>query len=392
MNELSRLQAKKRKLVIGLISGTSVDGIDAVLIRLSGSGIRTKFKQLAFSTHPYPHGVRRLILKNSVTSSSSVEEICRLNFFLGELFAEAAAKVAKVAGYRLSDVDLIGSHGQTIHHLPQPEKLGGRVIRGTLQIGDPSVIAKQTGIPTVGDFRVADVALGGEGAPLVPYLDFLLFHSPKKSRGLLNIGGIANITILPKKCTHDEVKAFDTGPGNMVIDALMKKFYGKRYDEGGKVALQGKVSRSLIRKLGEHPFLKRKPPKSTGREEFGDQFLAHLLELGSSMGKANFLATATDFTVYCVYENYRRFIAKETTLNELIVSGGGVHNAALMGALRRYFGLVPVKKIDEYGVSGDAKEALCFALLANETISGNPGNIPAVTGARKATVLGKICL
>lgn len=392
MNRLIRLQAKKTKLVIGLISGTSVDGIDAILVRIRGNGTGMKFSQLAFYTHPYPKEVHQLILKNSVAGSSSVEEITRLNFLLGELFAEAAARVVRRAGRQLSEVDLIGSHGQTIHHLPHPEIFAGRVIRSTLQIGDPSVIAKRTGVPTVGDFRVADVALGGEGAPLVPYVDFLLFRSTAKSRGLLNIGGIANLTILPKGCTLRDVRAFDTGPGNMVIDTLMKKLYRKPYDEGGKLAMQGRTSTPLLRKLAEHRFVKTKPPKSTGREEFGENFVVGMLQSGSLLPRVDLLATAAELTAYCVYENYRRFIEKKTKLDELIVSGGGTHNGAIMRGLHKYFRSVPVRKIDDYGISADAKEALCFALLANETIAGNPSNVPSVTGAAKPTVLGKICL
>ena len=392
MNELIRLQGKKNKLVIGLMSGTSVDGIDAVLVRVSGSGSRTTFKQLAFRTYAYTSRVRQLILRNSVAASSSVEEIARLNFLLGELFADAAAHVVKSAGYGLSDVDLIGSHGQTIHHLPHPWKFVGKSIRATLQIADPSVIAKHTGVTTVGDFRVADVALDGQGAPLVPYFDFLVFRSRTKSRGLLNIGGIANITILPKNCTVGDVRAFDTGPGNMVVDALMKKFYHKPCDEDGKLAMQGKTSQSLLRKLAEHPFVRRRPPKSTGREEFGGKFVAHMLVLGSSLTKLDLLATATELTAYCVHENYRRFIEKKTKLDELIISGGGAHNKAITRGLQKYFSPVPVRRIEDYGISSDAKEALCFALLANETLAGNPGNVPAVTGARKPTILGKICI
>lgn len=392
MIELSRLQAKKSKLVIGLISGTSVDGIDAILVRIKGSGVSVKYQQIAFKTYPYPKQVRRLILQNSVAGSGSVDTIARLNFLVGELFAEAATRLARTAGIPLSRIDLIGSHGQTIHHLPRPERFGGRTVRATLQIGDPSVIAKRTGVPTVGDYRVADMALGGEGAPLVPYLDYLLFHSKTKNRGLLNIGGIANITILPRNCSLEDVWAFDTGPGNMVIDALMKKFYKRPYDRDGTIALQGKSSDVLLRQLAQHPFLKKRPPKSTGREVFGEDFVRHLLRLSSGLSKQDLISTVTEFSAYCVYENYRRFVRKKTKLDELIVSGGGVHNKALMEALQKYFGTVPVKPVGEYGVSADAKEALCFALLANETIAGNPGNLPSVTGAAKPTILGKICL
>jgi anhydro-N-acetylmuramic acid kinase len=392
MHQLLRLQGKKKKLIIGLMSGTSVDGIDAVLLRVGGSGTRTSYKQLAFISSPYPRNVREMILRNSSAHSSSVEEISHLNFLLGEFFADAAARVTRRASCKLSDVDLIGSHGQTIHHLPNPWRFAGKRIRATLQIGDPAIIAKRTGIATVGDFRIGDIALGGQGAPLVPYIDYLLFRSKTRSRGLLNIGGIANITILPKNCGLEDIRAFDTGPGNMVIDALTGRFYQQPYDKSGKFARLGKVSRSLLRRLGEHPFVRRKPPKSTGREEFGERFVSRVLRRGASLTKLDLLATVTEFTAYSVYQNYKRFVEKETRLDELVVSGGGAHNKAIIAGLRRYFSPVQVRIIEDYGISSDAKEAVCFALLANETIAGNPGNVPAVTGANKPTILGKICL
>jgi anhydro-N-acetylmuramic acid kinase len=374
------------------MSGTSADGVDAVLLRVRRSGVRTAYKQLAFITEAYPSGVRQFIMRNSIADSGSVEEITRLNFLLGELFADAAARVAERAGHRLSDVDLIGSHGQTIHHLPNIWRSAGKRIRATLQIGDPSVIAKRTGVLTVGDFRVGDVALGGQGAPLVPYVDFLLFRSPTESRGLLNIGGIANITILPRNCRLEDVQAFDTGPGNMVVDAVVNRLYHKLCDKDGKLAIRGKTSSSLLRRLADHPFVREKPPKSTGRENFGDGFVNEVLRLGSSLAKQDLLATVAELTAYCVYENYKKFIEKKVKLDELIVSGGGTHNEAIMAGLRKYFKAIMIRKIEEYGIPSDAKEAVCFALLANETVSGNPGNVPGVTGAKERTILGKICL
>jgi anhydro-N-acetylmuramic acid kinase len=392
MNRLLRLQAKKSKLIIGLMSGTSVDGIDAVLLRVRGNGVETTYKQLAFITQPYPRGVRQLIIRNSLAGSSSVEEITRLNFLLGELFSDAAARVVESAGFSLSNVNLIGSHGQTIQHLPNIWRFAGKRIRATLQIGDPSVIAKRTGVPTVGDFRVGDVALGGQGAPLVPYLDFLLFRSSAKARGLLNIGGIANITVLPRNCKLEDIQAFDTGPGNMVVDAVVKRLYHKPYDRNGKLAMRGRTSAPLLQRLGEHPFVMKKPPKSTGREEFGEGFVKEVIRLRSSLTNQDLLATIAELTGYCVYENYVKFIEKKVKLDELIVSGGGAQNRAIMAGLQKYFRPMPVKTVEEYGVSSDAKEAVCFALLANETISGNPGNVPAVTGAKQRTLLGKVCL
>jgi anhydro-N-acetylmuramic acid kinase len=226
----------------------------------------------------------------------------------------------------------------------------------------------------------------------VPYLDFLLFRSSAKARGLLNIGGIANITILPRNCKLEDVQAFDTGPGNMVVDAVVNRLYHKPFDRDGKLAMRGRTSGSLLRRLADHPFVRKRPPKSTGREEFGEKFVNRVLQLGSSLTKQDLLATVAELTPYCVHENYVRLIEKKVKLDELVVSGGGAQNRAIMAGLQKYFRPVPVRTVEEYGVSSDAKEAVCFALLANETISGNPGNVPAVTGAKERTLLGKICL
>jgi anhydro-N-acetylmuramic acid kinase len=392
MSRLSLLQNKRTKLVVGLISGTSADGIDAALIRITGGGASTRLDQLAFGTYKYPRGFRELLLSNSLPGIGSVDLLCELNVLVAHFFADAVRKVVRKARIPLSSVDLIGSHGQTIHHLPAAKRAFGTITRSTLQIGDPSTIAQLTGIVTVGDFRTADMAAGGQGAPLVPYFDYLLFRSKKKSRLLLNIGGIANVTALPRNCSIDDVMAFDTGPGNMIVDALMSRWYGKRFDAGGRTALHGELLPGLLLSLASQPYFSKKPPKSTGRELFGASFLPRIERLLPKTKREDILATVTELTPFAVFDQYNRFIAPRMRPDEVLVSGGGAHNRAMMEALSDYFRPVPVKRIESAGFSSDAKEAVCFAVLANETISENPANIPQVTGARRPVILGKICL
>ena len=382
---------EKSNLVVGLMSGTSLDGVEAVLLSVTGEGVKTKFDQLAFIERPFPRGLRKLLLRNSSPETSRVDDIARLNFFLAELYAEAVRRVARRGKVRLSQIALIGSHGQTIQHLPKPHKMFGRTIRSTLQVGDPSVVATLTGVLTIGDFRVADMAVGGQGAPLVPYFDWLVFRSSSKNRILLNLGGIANMTVLPKNCPPERVYAFDTGPGNMIVDALMHEFYGKPYDHYGKTATRGLVSLELLERMAKHPYLKARPPKSTGREEFGREYVDEFLGHAKRYDRQDIIATAAQFTAYAVYDAYRRFVASHMKVDEVIVSGGGAKNRYIVDELRRYFGSRKVKLINEFGISSDAKEAICFAILANETMAGHPTNLPGVTGAKRRVVLGKIC-
>jgi len=374
------------------MSGTSVDGIDAALVEINGSGIGMKLRQIDFVTLPFPAGLKEFVLKNSQTGTSDVADIARLNFLVAQLYADAVFKLCKQAGVDAENVDLIGSHGQTIHHLPQKVAMFGKEVAATLQIGDPSVIAKLTGIITVGDFRVGDVALGGQGAPLVPYFDYLLFRSDTSSRGLLNIGGIANITFLPRHCCEMDVMAFDTGPGNMVVDQLMEILYNRDFDEDGHVASSGCIDEEILEYLMTDEFVVSSPPKSTGRERYDRSFVRNLLERFSNSPKENIVATAAEYTAAGVHENFERFLSQKGRLDELFVSGGGTHNRFIMDSLRRHFAGTKVQPAESLGISPDAKEAICFAVLANETISGSPTNLPRVTGASKSTVLGKICL
>ena len=394
VKRLVRLSRQQVRHVVGLMSGTSVDGIDAVLVDVRGHRMDLRFEQRAFVTVPFPQGFRDLVLRNSLPETSRVDDIARLNMLYPQFYADAVRKVARKAGMPLSKIDLIGSHGQTIQHVPERVKMFGKTVRATLQIGDPSALAKLTGIPTVGDFRVADMAVGGEGAPLVPFFDFITFRSMKKSRALLNVGGIANITVLPKGCKVNDVVAFDTGPGNMVIDALIKRLYGKPYDRAGAVARAGTSCSPLLKELLRHPFVRRRPPKSTGREVFGAAFVDALIEKGAALrctDPADLVSTATDLTSFSIFDNYRRFILPRTRIDELVVTGGGAHNKWILNTLADAFRGVDVKTGEDIGISIDAKEAVCFALLAVATIEGTPGNLPRVTGARRAVVLGKVC-
>ncbi|MEW6511292.1 MAG: anhydro-N-acetylmuramic acid kinase [Bacteroidota bacterium] len=382
---------KTSRLVAGLMSGTSLDGIDAVLLRVRGSGPATRFRQLAFVTRPFPPGVRKMILRNSDPATANLDEIVRLNILLAELYAGAVRAVVRAGGKTMRDLDLIGSHGQTIRHLPKAVAMFGKRIRATLQIGDPSALAALTGVTTVGDFRVADMALGGQGAPLVPYFDWLVFRSPKRNRLLLNIGGIANVTVLPRAGRPDQVYAFDTGPGNMVVDSLMHEFYGKPYDEEGRTALRGDVSLELFSVLMRHPYLKTRPPKSTGREEFGEAFVNGLLRRAKGYDREDIIATASQFTAFAIYEGYKRFVFPVMAVDEVIVSGGGAKNRYFMDELGRYFDGSAVRPVEHFGITAEAKEAVCFAILANETMAGRATSLPGVTGASRSTVLGKIC-
>jgi anhydro-N-acetylmuramic acid kinase len=394
MKRLFEISNKEKKNVIGIMSGTSLDGVDVALVEIEGNSTFTKIDLVGFLEYPFPKGLKNMLLKNSVKESSNVEDLSQLNFLIPNVYFDAINALCENLNFPLTDVNLIGTHGQTVQHLPQKQEYLGYRISSTLQIGDPAVLAKLTDTITVGDFRTGDVALGGEGAPLIPYFDYLLFHSHKKNRALLNIGGISNFTILNKELGLQDVLAFDTGPGNMLLDTLTKKLFNKDFDKDGEIARSGKLNKELFESLiDEDNFIERTPPKSTGREYYGEQYLSVLLQQFRSVSQEDWLHTATMFTAYGIFRNYDKFVREETEIDELIVSGGGAKNKFLYECLSKEFGSsVELKVIDDIGVSSDAKEAICFAVLANETISGNPTNIPRTTGASRATVLGKICL
>ncbi len=388
----------KERLVIGLISGTSADGVDATLVKIVGRE-PDRVETIAFTTKPYPTEIRETVLR--VSHNGDVETLCWLNFVLGEIFAEAALEVIKVAGVSAKRVSLIGSHGQTVRHLPPkpsssvPRPSSRQV--GTLQIASPAVIAFRTGIPVVSDFRTKDMAAGGQGAPLVPLVDWLLLRHSRKNRIALNIGGIANLTVLPAGARASDVVAFDSGPGNMLIDGAVRHFSGgqESFDRDGEWAKRGKVDKNLLRWLMRHPFLRQPPPKSTGREMFGESFLQRILERSKRLGLAphDVVATLTAFTASSVADAIERFVLpKVGSVDELIVSGGGANNPVLMAMLKERMPQISVHRSDEFGINADAKEAIAFAVLAHRTVMGLAGNLPSATGAKMPVILGSITL
>ncbi|MBM3235493.1 anhydro-N-acetylmuramic acid kinase [Candidatus Poribacteria bacterium] len=391
MNRIFEIAQLPKKRIIGLMSGTSADGVDTALVEIEGSGLETKLQLLCFHFSPFSKDIRQQISELFSPKSGSVDKICQVNFLLGELFATAALEVIRKSGLPLSSIHLIASHGQTIYHIPPSMNSG---IPSTLQIGEPTVIAHKTGIPVIADFRVADVAVGGEGAPLVPYADFLLFRDERKAIATQNIGGISNVTVIPANAQIDDVLAFDTGPGNMLIDEATKLLTeGKyNYDPDGAIAATGRTNVMLLDELMEHPFISAKPPKSTGRETFGLHYALEVIQKAGlqNMENAEILATLTEFTAKSIYENYVQFVFPHHNLSEVILSGGGIHNRTLMKSLKQYFGHIPLVKSDDYGIPSDAKEAIAFAILAHETLANHPGNIPKVTGAQRPVILGKI--
>ena len=376
--------------VVGLMSGTSADAVDAALVEIHGAGEQLAVTQLAFTTLPYPTTLRRRIL--AVCNQGTVTEVCHLNAVLGEWFAKAALRVIQRARLKPEEVQLIGSHGQTVQHLPvpRPEPGLGR-IRSTLQIGEPAVIAERTGITTVANFRPRDIAAGGEGAPLAPYVHHLLLRHPDRTRMIVNLGGISNVTYLPPKNDIETVIAFDTGPGNMVLDALMVHLTKGRQtmDRGGCTAAKGLVDEPLLRQWLRHPFFRRRPPKSTGREEFGSAFMSGILSAARRrrISREDLLATATRLTARVVAEA-RRWLP--SPVEEVIVGGGGARNATLMAQLADECRPASVRTFEEAGWDSKAFEAVAFAVLAYQTFHGEYANVPGATGARHQVLLGTI--
>lgn len=388
---MTGLLRKKERKVIGVLSGTSVDAVDVVLTNIKGNGINTLIQVIDYQSFSIPEKIKDYVLKCSRKNENDVEHICMLNFLIGKLFANSINKFLKSRKIPNNTIDLIGSHGQTIYHIPYVKNLFGIKTKSTLQIGDPSVIANLTGIVTVGDFRTADVAVGGDGAPLVPYLDYVLFNHEKKSRVLVNIGGIANLTFLKRNGNIDDVIAFDTGPGNMMIDGLCKKFFGIKFDKDSKIALNGNVDKNLFEYIcKEDIYFKSKPPKSTGREYYGKLFQDKIIKNSGKKKKEDVIRTVTEYTAYSIYYNILHFV-KCSEISEILISGGGAENTVIMNSLKTYFNNSEVKKLEYKGINTDNKEAVLFAVLANETISMNYNNVPSATGSKKKVLLGKIC-
>ncbi|HVP55530.1 MAG TPA: anhydro-N-acetylmuramic acid kinase [Candidatus Eisenbacteria bacterium] len=388
-------------IVAGMMSGTSADGIDVALVRIQGRGYRSRLELLAHYQFPYPAEVRRAVLRAMDAKSIAVADLARLNFTLGELYAKsvlAAQRRAKL------DCELVGCHGQTLYHQGSPSNYLGRPVTCTWQTGEGAIIAQRLGVPVVSDFRPADFAVGGTGAPLVPFLDYILFRHRRFGRIVQNLGGIGNLTAIPPRATPEDVMAFDSGPGNMVIDAVAERLFRVRFDRNGRLAAKGQPIEAVLRQLLRKPFFRQAPPKAAGREQFGREYVAGLLRLCGRADKHDIMATATALTARSIGLAVRTLVLPGDAGNvppgsrwpsryrDFIVSGGGTRNGTIMRMIREE--LAPMKMrvrtSDEYGLPSEAKEAVAFALLAYQTWRRLPSNVPAATGARRPVILGKV--
>jgi anhydro-N-acetylmuramic acid kinase len=389
-------------IVAGVMSGTSADGIDVALVRITRPASKTNLKLLGHASFPYPAAVRRIVLDSMNSGTASVAGLARLNFLLGELYAEAVTKTQKKVGQK---AELVGCHGQTLYHQGTPVPFLGKKMAVTWQTGEAAIIATRTGVPVVSDFRPTDMAAGGKGAPLVPYLDYLLYRDAGVGRIALNIGGIANLTAIPAGALPKDVTAFDTGPGNMLIDALAEKLFDQAFDRGGRFAASGKVDDLALDAFLGMPFFRQRPPKTAGREEFGREFARGFLKalgashaLKSTKGGAALLwkwgavATATALTARSIADSVKHFILPRGRYTEMIASGGGTRNPTLMAWLAKEMRELSIRlrSSDEFGIPSEAKEAVAFAVLAFETWHRRPSNVPSATGAKRPAVLGKV--
>jgi anhydro-N-acetylmuramic acid kinase len=388
-------------IVAGVMSGTSADGVDVALCRIAPSGtdgVAPRIKLIGSAAFRYPKAVRNAVLASMDAKSMSVADLSRLHWRLGEIYARAVAEAAEQFKVK---VGLVGCHGQTIYHQGVASKYLGSEVRSTWQLGEASVIAESLRVPVVSDFRPADLAAGGQGAPLVPMLDYVLFRSAKINRVLQNLGGIANMTSIPAGMPSDDVLAFDSGPSNMVIDACMMRLFNKPFDRNGSVAKQGTVIRQVVDRLLQDPYFSAPPPKSCGREEFGESFVDRFLATcrKTRAKDADVIATATALTSESILDAYRRFVwphqgqkAPMARGVEYVVAGGGAKNKTLMTMLRQSLEPlgVKVREIDELGIPAQAKEAVAFALMAWLTWNDLPGNVPSATGASRPVILGKV--
>lgn len=386
-------------IVAGVMSGTSADGINVALVRISGQPAavpkrgrahHTGFQVLGHAEYAYPKEVRRAVLNAMNADHAGVGDLARLNFLLGELYADAV--LATQRRFRIK-AELVGCHGQTLYHQGESARFLARRLAVTWQTGEGAVVAARVSVPVVSDFRPADMASGGKGAPLVPFLDYMLYRDPRVGRVIQNIGGIANLTAIPAGASEAQVRAFDTGPGNMVIDAVTERLFNRPYDRDGKIAASGAALAPIISEALRTPFFRRKPPKTAGREEFGREFVARFLRRCGKAKKQDIVATATAFTARSIADALRRFVVRPAgRYSELVVSGGGARNPTLLAMLAdeiRPLGL-RLRTSEQFGLPSEAKEAAAFALLAYETWHHRPSNIPSATGARHAAILGKI--
>jgi anhydro-N-acetylmuramic acid kinase len=401
LERLLRVSAKRRRTVLGLMSGTSVDGIDAALVEIDGRERGARVRLRAFATYPFPAALRERVFRLFDPATARIDEVCRLDFLLGELFAAAALRLLRDHGLAPEDVDIVGTAGQTVWHAPEPvvaelatEWSGDLLMtRSTLAIGQSAVIAERTGILTVGDLRARDVAAGGQGAPLVAYADWVLLAHDRLGRCVQNVGGIGNVTYLPPGASRADVVAFDTGPGNMVIDAVVEAVTGGRlrFDQDGALAGAGRVREELLAGWLADPYFALPPPKTTGRELFGVPFVRRVLAERGGTGAEDLVATATALTAESIARSYRSFLAPRGPIDEVIVGGGGAKNPTLLRMLRERLPGIPVVTHEERGIDSRAKEAMAIAVIASDSLHGCDTNLHGATGGRQ-TALGKVSL
>lgn len=371
---------------IGIMSGTSLDGIDVALIEITGLNETTQYQLLHYDSYPYDEITQVEILKASHINSSNVEDICALNFKLGKLYSEAVQELLMDRNFKPA-IDFIALHGQTIHHLPHPN---APLSHSTLQIGDPSQLAYDHKTTVISNFRAMDMIAGGNGAPLVPYTEYLLYRDQYKNRLLQNIGGIGNVTILPKNCHLSEISAFDTGPGNMMINSAMQYLYQKNYDHNGEVARMGRVIPDLLQDLQCNKYFTQSPPKTTGRELFGEDKVHHFCQKYGQHNPADIIRTLTEFTVWSIADSYQKFIFPNYSIDEILMAGGGAYNSFLIERLRQELTNYNIQTLEDIGFNSDAKEAIAFAILGNQTLNHQQGNLPNATGAKHPVVLGSV--
>ena len=374
-------------LAVGLMSGTSLDGVDVVLCDITGKDEDTQVQQLNFKTYEIPEYLRDKIRKCCSRELVPVELICSLNFELGQLFAETVKKLCEESSVNLEDIAFIASHGQTIFHIP---KAFSDYVPSTLQIGEAAIIANECRTTVISNFRVMDMAVGGEGAPLVPYSEYVLYADENQAVALQNIGGIGNVTFLPKKGDFTKVIAFDTGPGNMMIDAAVQRLYGKKFDKNGEYASKGKLIPQLAEELKKHPYFALDIPKTTGREMFGEHYTYALLDNYKDYNKDDIIFTLTWFTAYSIAYHYKKYFIHHHNLDKCIIAGGGAYNDCLINLIKRELPEIEILIQEELGYSSEAKEAIAFVILGNQTYHMRPSNVPSATGARKSVILGQI--
>ncbi len=377
----------EKKYAIGLMSGTSADGMDAALVSISGCSINTVVELVDFVSIEYREDFRNELLRLAKGNEGGSRDLSRMNFALGDEMKKACSILLDKSGINKKDIAFVGSHGHTFYHEPNSVNYVGHTVRSTFQLGESAVVSSYLGCPVVSDFRVSDLAHGGQGAPLVPYTEYILYGHKNVNYGLLNIGGIANITLIGKDFDLSDVIAFDTGPGNMVLDNLVSRFssFSMRYDKNGDWAKKGRVNDKLLSFLLDDPYLKKEPPKTTGREYYGEEYINRLLKMAEGISKEDILRTVTALTAECVNIAINSFFPFKP--EEILVGGGGASNSTMMEELNKRTGILSVK--NEFS---DAKEAIAFAILANERLNNIPNNAPRSTGANEPVVMGKVVL